>query len=175
MKKVLTPRFFSRPTLVVAEKILGKFLVRRCGKKTEAYMITEVEAYDGHKDKASHGSRGRNKRSEIMFGPPGYWFIYLTYGMYWMLNVVTGEEGYPAAVLIRGLEGINGPARVTKKLKIGKSFSSKAAVKKSGLWIEDRGVKIRKAQVKKTRRVGVEYARKYWANRKYRFVLVDSV
>jgi len=171
MKQVLSKRFFNRPTLIVAEEILGKFLVKRSGKKTEAYMITEVEAYDGHQDKASHGSRGRNKRSEMMFGHPGYWFVYLTYGMYWMMNIVTGPKGYPAAVLVRGVKEISGPGKLTRDLKIDKKFNGRAISKKTGLWIEDRGVKVRK--FKRTPRIGIDFAGPYWSKKKYRFVFVS--
>ena len=171
MRKTLTKNFFNRPTLVVTEKLLGKFLVRRKGKKEESYMITEVEAYDGFKDRASHGSRGRNKRSEMMFGPPGYWFVYLTYGMYWMMNVVTGAKGYPAAVLIRGVSEISGPGKLTRNLKIDKKLNNKLISKKNGLWIEDRGV--RNIKFKRTPRIGIDFAGPYWAKRKYRFLLVE--
>lgn len=168
MKKILNKNFFNRATLIVAEDLLGKFLVRQRGKKVEAFMITEVEAYDGFKDKASHGARGRNKRSEMMFGPPGYWFIYLTYGMYWMMNLVTGPKDYPAAVLIRGVKEISGPGKLTRELKIDKKLNNKLVSKKSGLWVEDRGAKVKK--FRRTARIGIDFAGPYWAKRKYRFL-----
>jgi len=174
MKKVLPQRFFKRPVLSVALTLLGKFLVRKRGKKIESFMITEVEAYDGLKDRASHASRGLTERNKIMFGEAGHWYVYFTYGMHWMLNIVTGPKGYPAAVLIRGVKGVNGPARVTKKLKIDKYFNGKTTSKKNGLWIEDRGVKVKPLQIKRTKRVGVEYAGRYWANKKYRFLSADN-
>src|SRR3989338_2229715 len=101
MRKILPQSFFDRPTLAVARALLGKFLVRRTGKKTLEAMITEVEAYDGPEDRASHASRGITPRTKIMFGEAGRLYVYFTYGMHWMLNVVTGSRGYPAAVLIR--------------------------------------------------------------------------
>jgi len=170
LKKVLSKRFFRRSAVEVAQNLLGKFLIRRRENRIESYMITEVEAYDGHKDKASHASRGLTERNKVMFGEAGHWYVYFTYGMHWMLNIVTGPKGYPAAVLIRGVRDVNGPARVTKKLKINGSFNGKVAVKKSGLWIEDRGVRAKK--FKRTARVGIDFAGPYWAKRKYRFVLV---
>ncbi len=156
---------------MVARDLLGKFLVRRIGKRETVLMITEVEAYDGLKDKASHAHRGKTKRNVLMFGEAGHWYVYFTYGMHWMLNVVTGEEGYPAAVLIRSAGGIKGPARLTKRLKIARSLNGKSANKKSGLWIEDRGFKIKNSKIKRTKRIGVAYSGRYWANRKYRFLL----
>ncbi len=100
-------KFFDRPTLVVAQDLLGKFLVRKRNGKVITAMITEVEAYDGPKDKASHARHGLTARNTPMFGPAGHWYVYFTYGMHWMLNVVTGAKGYPAAVLIRGVALVN--------------------------------------------------------------------
>jgi DNA-3-methyladenine glycosylase len=103
MQKVLNKTFFERPTLEVAESLLGKFLIKRYRGVEKAYMITEVEAYDGFEDKASHAHKGKTERSEVMFGEAGYWYVYLVYGMHNMLNIVTGKYDYPAAVLIRGI------------------------------------------------------------------------
>lgn len=136
-------------------------------------MITEVEAYDGFEDKASHASRGKTDRNQVMFGEAGRFYVYFTYGMHWLLNIVTGKENYPAAVLIRGVEGVSGPARLTKKLKIGKRFNGLKAVPKNGLWFEDRGVKIESSRIKRTPRVGVDYAGK-WAGKLYRFLIIPG-
>jgi len=133
-------------------------------------MITEVEAYDGHKDKASHAFRGRTKRTEIMFGEPGHMYVYFTYGMHWLFNIVTGKKDYPAAILIRGVEGITGPARLTRALRITGVENGKKLGKISGVWIEDRGVASRKIDISRTPRIGVPYA-KEWAQKPYRFVL----
>lgn len=170
MRKILTEKFFNRSALKVAKELLGKFLVRRLGKKEIALMITEVEAYDGPKDKASHASRGKTERNKVMFGEAGNWYVYFTYGMHWMLNIVTGPKNYPAAVLIRGAGEISGPARLTKFLKIDKKFNGQPANKKTGLWIEDRGVKISPKIIKRNKRIGVAYAGD-WADKPYRFTL----
>lgn len=170
MRKVLSQKFFNQPTLEVAENLLGKFLIRKYRGKEISLMITEVEAYDGFNDKASHASKGKTERNKIMFEKAGKWYVYFTYGMYWMLNIVVGPKDYPAAILIRGTKEISGPARLTKFLKIDKKFNGKIADKKIGLWIEDRGIKINKSQILKTKRIGVEYAGKIWANKPYRFV-----
>lgn len=171
MRKVLRQDFFNRPTLKVARGLLGKFLVRKIGGNGErivAMMITDVEAYIGHKDKASHASRGKTLRNTPMFGKAGYWYVYFTYGMHWMLNIVTEREGYPAAILIRGVADISGPARITKFLKIDKKINGKRASRKNNLWIEDRGIKISPRQISKSKRVGVPYAGE-WKNKLWRF------
>ncbi len=154
--------------MIVARSLPGKFLIRRLRGKEVALTITEVEAYDGPNDKASHASRGKTERNKIMFGEAGNWYVYFTYGMHWMLNIVTGPKDYPAAILIRGTDKINGPARITKFLKIDKKFNGKPTNKKTGLWIEDKGVKIKKSQIVATKRIGVDYAEK-WADKLYRF------
>ncbi|MBI2626024.1 MAG: DNA-3-methyladenine glycosylase, partial [Candidatus Nealsonbacteria bacterium] len=96
--------FFLRPTLLVSKELLGKYLVRKIGRKILVGKITETEAYDGFKDKASHASRGNTERNKVMFDEGGRWYVYFTYGMHWMLNIVTGPQKYPAAVLIRGID-----------------------------------------------------------------------
>ncbi len=168
----LSERFFARPTLKVAEGLLGKYLVRRYRGKTLAAMITEVEAYDGPHDKGSHASRGKTARNQVMFGESGVWYPYFTYGMHWLVNVVTREEGYPAAVLIRAVEGVKGPARVTKFFKIDGSVYGKPVSKKTGLWFEDRGVKIGKKGIRKGPRVGIDYAGPVWSKKRYNFKII---
>jgi len=102
----LSRRFYAQPTLLVAKKLLGKYLIHKIGKKKLIGKIVETEAYLGPKDLASHASSGRTKRTELMFGPPGHAYIYLIYGMYYCFNVVTEKKDYPAAVLIRAVEPI---------------------------------------------------------------------
>lgn len=168
MRRVVNSSFFEGPTLKTAENLLGKYLVRRIGSREIALPITEVEAYDGFDDKASHASRGKTGRNAPMFGPAGVWYVYFTYGMHWMLNIVIGPKEYPAAVLIRGAGDISGPARVTRALRITKKFNNTKANKATGLWIEDRGVRIKKSEILRLPRVGVDYAGT-WARKKYRF------
>ena len=172
MGRILRSDFFeNKNTAKTAQNLLGKFLVRKIGRKTVVYMITEVEAYCGLEDKASHAHRGKTNRNEPMFGSAGNWYVYLIYGMYQMLNIVTGPKNYPAAILIRGLEGGNGPGKLTKRLKINKVLNNKKAVPKNGLWIEDRGVKIKKKDIKKSARIGVGYAGPVWSKKKLRFFI----
>ena len=102
MKKILKQTFFNdKNAAKIAKNLLGKFLVRRYRGKIIAYVITEVEVYNGFKDKASHAYRGKTERNKVMFGFAGHWYVYFTYGMHWMLNIVTGPKDYPAAILIR--------------------------------------------------------------------------
>src|SRR2546428_9272127 len=98
--------FYSRPALDVASDLLGKVLVRRLGRRSLAEKIVETEAYVGPHDLACHASKGHTPRTSIMFGPPGYTYVYMIYGFYFCLNVVTEPKGYPAAVLIRAVEPI---------------------------------------------------------------------
>lgn len=149
--------FFAKNTLWVAKNLLGKRLCRklRSGKIISA-IITETEAYQGFNDKASHAHKGRTKRTEVMFGEPGTIYVYLIYGMHYCLNLVCEKMDYPAAVLIRGVEGINGPGRVCKHFQIDKKLNGK---KIGGeLWIEDKNKKVSGFMIHVSRRVGVDYA-----------------
>ena len=170
---ILSPDYFkSRNTVKIAKSLLGKVLARRFPNgKVKAYMITEVEAYDGFKDKASHARRGKTERNKIMFGEASHWYVYFTYGMHWMLNMVTGPKEYPAAILIRKIEGVKGPARLTKLLKIDKRLNGKPANKKFGLWIEINPALRRGLKIKSAPRIGVAYAGPVWSREKYRFYL----
>ncbi len=163
--------FFNRPTLEVARSLLGKRLCREVNGQCIGLPIVEVEAYDGFEDKASHAHRGKTSRNAVMFGPAGIWYVYLCYGMHWMLNVVTGAEGYPAAILFRGAGAVKGPGRLTKTLQIDKAHNGQPVAPSSGLWIEDAGVQVPRHCVQRTPRVGVSYAGKPWASKRYRFVL----
>lgn len=168
--KVIPQKFFERPVVKVAEELLGKILVRKINGRTFRYVVTEVEAYDGEKDLACHASKGRTKRTEVMYGEPGVWYVYLVYGMHYMINIVTGQKDYPAAVLIRGLQKINGPGRVSKALFVDTTFTGKTAEPKTGLWFEE-GLKVTKSKVLKTPRIGIDYAGPIWSKKLWRFVL----
>ncbi len=162
--------FFARSALIVARELLGKVLVRRLGSQAIVAMITETEAYVGPHDLACHASKGRTPRTEVMFGPAGHWYVYFIYGIHWMLNAVTGDVDHPAAVLLRGAGAWNGPARLTKALDIDKRLNGAAAARSSGLWIEDRGLRVPSKCIRRTPRIGVDYAGA-WAAKPYRFLL----
>ena len=162
----------ANDTVAQARALLGKYLVRRRPDgRVEARMITEVEAYDGERDLACHARFGRTRRTEVMYAAGGRWYVYLCYGVHEMLNLVVGPEGWPAAVLIRGVEGSSGPGRLTKALEIGRALNGAIAGEESGLWIEDRGVRVAPRDVCATPRVGVDFAGPVWAGKRWRFVL----
>ncbi len=171
MKKILPVDFFARPAPVVAEELLGKYIVTHIDTKPTGFMIVETEAYEGVDDLASHASRGLTPRTTVMFGPPGHFYVYLIYGIHQMVNVVTHKKGIPSAVLIRGVEGASGPGRVTKFLNITKAHNTLKAAKKTGVWFEDRGVGANASEIKRTPRIGVEYAGPHWSQKPWRFVL----
>lgn len=159
----------SADTVALARWLLGKALVRTLPRSRETHLITEVEAYDGERDLACHASKGRTQRTEVMYAAGGVWYVYLCYGVHEMLNLVTGPADYPAAVLIRGVRGIAGPGRVTKRLQIDRRLNGQAARPKTGLHLVDSGLEIPRRQLKSGRRIGVDYAGPVWAGKPWRF------
>ena len=139
------------------------------GDRTVRWQITETEAYDGPDDKACHAHKGRTGRTEVMFGPAGIWYVYLCYGVHWMLNIVTGPEDYPAAVLIRGAGSLYGPGRLTRALAISGELNRQPASLATGLWIEH-GDPVEAQAVLTAPRVGVDYSGPDWSQRHYRFI-----
>ncbi|MEE4196513.1 MAG: DNA-3-methyladenine glycosylase [Bacteroidales bacterium] len=167
----LPTAFYTRDVLEVAPGLLGKILVRKYDDQTfRKFLITEVEAYRGEEDLACHAQKGRTKRTEIMYHQGGHLYVYLIYGMYWMLNVVTGEENNPQAVLIRGIEGFDGPGKITKNLSIDHSFYGIHLNTSHHLWIEN-PCHPEKVRFKTAPRVGIDYAGEYWKNKPWRFIL----
>jgi len=128
--------FYTRDVLEVAPDLIGKILVvKNNDLSCSRYPLTEVEAYRGTEDKACHASKGKTLRTSVMFGNGGHLYIYLIYGMYWMLNIVTGTFGEPQAVLIRGIGDICGPGKLTKKLGIDRSFYGEDLVNSERIWL----------------------------------------
>jgi len=168
---LLSSTFLDRPTLVVAEELLGQYLCRELDGEVHRFCITEVEAYDGPEDKACHAHRGKTDRNRIMFGPAGHWYVYLCYGMHWLLNVVTGPEDFPAAVLFRGLKEVSGPGRLTKRLRIDRTQNCKPCSLQTGLWLESSGIQPQTTEIERTPRIGIDYAGPEWVAAPYRFVL----
>lgn len=177
MPTALSRQFFNRPTLTVARSLVGKYLVRENGAGRIAGKIIEVEAYVGSQDKACHASKGRTARTEVLFGPPGISYVYLIYGMYHMLNVVTECAEFPAAVLIRAIEVdgelIDGPGKLCRELSIDRSLHRLDMTHGRSLWFEDRGERVSRKQVGTFPRIGVDYAGA-WANKPWRFRLLAS-
>jgi len=165
----LTTGFYQQDAVTVAEKLLGKILVRMCEDGTQSrYRITETEAYLGKEDLACHASKGRTKRTEVMYGEGGKVYVYLIYGMYWMLNVVTGTENNPQAVLIRGIDKIIGSGKVGREMRMDKSFYGENLLESERIWIEE-APDI--TNFKTAPRVGIDYAGKEWKEKLWRFIL----
>lgn len=169
---MLTQKFFNKPADEVARALIGCLLCVQTQGEVVRLPITETEAYMGPHDLACHASKGRTVRTETMFMGPGTIYVYLIYGMYDMLNIVTGEEGYPAAVLIRGAGVHDGPGKLTKALGITRTFNAMKLGRNTGVWIEQ-GDEVPAQHILNTPRIGVAYAGA-WAHKKLRFVLKAS-
>ena len=174
----LSRSFYSCPTLEVAPGLLGKVLVRRIGKRTLSGKIVETEAYVGAHDLACHASKGHTVRTAVMFGSPGYAYVYMIYGFYFCLNVVTEPKGCPAAVLIRGIEPVenvdlmrqlrnnperetnisSGPGKLCMAMSIDKRLNGENLLGTT-LWIEER--RFDPGVIRTSPRVGVDYAKEY--------------
>lgn len=183
MTAVLGLDFFVRPTLIVAQALLGQHLIREIDGQRLSGLIVETEAYIGPHDSASHASKGRTSRTEIMFGPPGHTYIYLVYGMHYMLNLVTEPAEFPAAVLIRAIEPLegmevmqanrlrrpstpsarhpihltSGPAKLCQALCIDKSLNNWNITLGQKLWLES-GNTPPDSDIATGPRVGIDYA-----------------
>lgn len=173
-RKILSRAYFNRPTVMVARSLVGKYLVRVIDGRILAGKIVEVEAYVGPKDKACHASKGRTLRTDVLFGPAGVAYVYLIYGMYHCLNVVTEREEFPSAVLIRAIEIdgelIDGPGRLCRKLQIDRSLNRADLTTGEFLWFEDHGVVLKRGELGSHARIGVDYAGS-WAKKLWRFRL----
>ncbi len=168
MSSRLLNNFYNRDVLELAPDLLGKKIVRSVDGKIFEYYITEVEAYRGPEDRACHASKGRTARTEVMYLEGGHIYMYLIYGMYWMFNIVAGKAGSPQAALIRSLKDFRGPGRLSKELKLDKSFYGESLIESNRIWLE-KGINIDK--IRKGRRVGIEYAGEYWKNVEWRFFI----
>jgi DNA-3-methyladenine glycosylase len=165
--KRLTKDFFRQDAVTLAKKLLGKKLVRSWPDGTQSkFIITETEAYLGEEDLACHASKGRTPRTEIMYADGGVLYVYIIYGMYWMLNIVSGKTNHPEAVLIRALSAINGPGRVGKALQLDKSFYGECLTNSGRLWLED-APDI--TTFTSAPRIGIDYAGDIWKNIPWRF------
>ena len=154
--------FFRRPCPEVAADLVGKVLVY----KGNTLRISETECYCGEDDTACHASKGRTKRTEVMYMAAGTVYVYLCYGMHWMLNIVTGEENQPEAVLIRACVDANGPGKLTKRLGITGSENRSSVVTSDALWIGDDGFRC---EITAGKRVGIGYASPEDQDRLWRF------
>lgn len=166
--KRLTEEFFHRDALEVAPDLLGKIIVSRIGGEEIRVRISETEAYCGEEDTACHAHKGRTPRTEVLYGKSGTVYVYLCYGMHWLMNVITGEEGQPQGVLFRAGIDCTGPAKLTKKLGVTGEQNRSSFVTSDVLWIEDDGGKYDHYTDK---RVGINYATEEYINKPWRFIL----
>ena len=158
--------FFHRSCLEVAEALVGKVLARRMSDGSVLRLrISETEAYCGEADTACHAHKGRTKRTEVMYMEAGTVYVYLCYGMHWLLNIVTGEQDEPEAVLIRACVDAPGPGKLTKALGITGELN-RGSILGDDLWVEDDGFVC---QVVTDKRVGIGYASQEDQNKLWRF------
>ena len=184
MVKILPRNFYDRSTLTVAREILGARLVRILDGVPLAGIIVEAEAYIGEDDLGCHAKSGKTRRNAVMYGPPGYAYIYFTYGNHWMLNAVTEREGFPAAVLLRAIEPVKGieimlqrrngrdtrgPGKLTQALGIDGSLNrADLCTQGPGLWIEV-GTPVRDSDIITGPRVGLYTVPEPWKSMPWRF------
>ena len=185
---ILPRDFYNRPTLTVARELIGARLVRILDGVKLVGLITETEAYISEKDLACHAKAGLTPRTAPMYGEPGHAYVYFTYGNHWMLNAVTEKEGFPAAVLIRAIQPIEGvdvmlerrhgrdtfgPGKICQAMGITKSENQADLTRTaSGLWIEA-GVKVPNSRVTKGPRVGLNSTPEPWLSKPWRFKVKD--
>jgi DNA-3-methyladenine glycosylase len=186
MTEILPRNFYNRPTLTVARELIGTRLVRILDGVRLVGLITEAEAYIGESDLACHAKAGRTPRTQVMYGPPGHAYVYFTYGNHWMLNAVTEQEGFPAAVLIRAIQPIEGvevmsarrngrdafgPGKLTKAMGISKTDNTVDLTKASNdLWIEA-GISVPDKNVTIGPRVGLNTVPEPWLSKPWRFLV----
>ncbi len=164
--------FYVNDVLEVAPNLIGKILVRKLDDgQVIRYRITETEAYRGEEDTACHARVGKTKRTSTLYEQGGCAYVYLCYGIHYLFNVVTGPKDHPEAVLIRGIEGYNGPGKLTKVLDIDAKMNGIDLVNSDKLWIEDDGYK---PKIKKAKRVGIDYATKEYRNKLWRFMMAKN-
>lgn len=168
MADILTPEFFHRDALEVAPELVGKILVRTFDDGTEIReRIAETEVYRGEEDLGCHASKGRTKRTELLFGESGVIYVYLCYGMHWLMNVITGEVDQPQGVLFRAGAVHDGPAKLTKFLGVDGSFNGESFCVNPRIRIEDDGFR---PQIITAPRVGIDYAGDYWKSIEWRYI-----
>ncbi len=172
--KPLPGKWYQRDTLEVARGLIGLSLCRRLPDGGILRLrIHETEAYDGPEDLACHAhTNRRTKRNAIMFERGGVSYLYLCYGIHWLLNIVTGPREYPAAVLIRGAGAFDGPGKLTKAISLNGSNNERPLNRANGLWLEDPGGPgVLDEDIVTTPRIGIDYAGSYWSQVPYRFLL----
>lgn len=165
---------YKLTSIELAPKLLGKILCRNINNKILKYKITETEAYYSQYDTACHAHKGKTERTKLMFEEGGIAYIYLCYGIHWMLNIVSGEKNIPQAVLIRGIEGYDGPGKLTKFLNINNKLNGENLIISDKIWIENNNNNFDNfvCKFKSTPRIGINYATEEYKNKLWRFVLI---
>lgn len=163
----LTYDFFHRSCLEVAPDLVGKLIIHR----GNYLRITETEAYNGEADTACHAHKGRTKRTEVLYADAGTIYIYLCYGVHWLMNVITGDKDDPQGVLIRACEAADGPGKLTKRLGITGQQNRDSAVTSEQLYFADDGFRC---EVVTDKRVGIGYASREDQDRLWRFKMGDK-
>lgn len=166
--------FYQRDVLEVAPDLLGKHLVMYHSSGEEVVCtITETEAYRGGDDLACHANKGRTARTDVMFGDGGYVYMYLIYGMHWMLNVVSSTEGTPQAVLIRGLLEASGPGRLSRLLGLDKTYNREDLVNSERIGIHENEAYLNGPSPDFTAgpRIGIDYAGEPWKSKPWRYLM----
>ncbi len=164
---ILDKEYFKRSAIELAPDLIGKVLCRSIGGKVIRARITETECYFGEEDSACHAHKGKTPRTATLYREGGITYVYLCYGIHSLLNFVTGEDGHPEAVLIRGVVGAVGPGRVTKLLGISRADNALPLTEDGGIWVEDDGGQPSK--IERLPRVGIDYADECDRERKWRF------
>ncbi len=166
--KRLEKDFYNLDAVTAAPLLLGKFLCRKIDNKIIKSKITETECYFGEEDTACHASKGKTNRTKILYERGGKTYVYLCYGIHHLLNIVTGAEHMPQAVLIRGIEGHGGPGKLTKYLKIDKNLNGENLITSDKIWIEDGGLIY---DYTASPRIGIDYATEEYRNKPWRFLI----
>ncbi len=165
-KKISDKNFFAQDAYTLAQQLIGKYICRCIDGIITRHRITETECYIGTGDTACHAHKGKTARTAIMWAEGGVCYVYLCYGIHNMLNFVSGEENNPQAVLIRGVEGYNGPGKLTKALAVDRSFNGESLLTSDRIWLEDgEGIPYTA-----TPRIGINYAEEKDRNALWRFV-----
>ncbi|MBQ5313571.1 MAG: DNA-3-methyladenine glycosylase [Oscillospiraceae bacterium] len=168
--KQLQKNFFTQDAYTAAQQLIGKWICRRIDGEIFKFQINETECYIGNGDTACHASKGKTPRTSVMWNEGGVCYVYLCYGMHNMLNFITGIQGEPEGVLIRGVVGATGPGRATKAMQIDKSFYGESLLTKDRIWVEDDG---KKYDFVADKRVGIGYASQEDQDRLWRFILKE--
>lgn len=159
--------FYRQDVLKVAPLLPGKLL---CVKGHDPVYITEVEAYRNEEDLACHASKGITNRTSVMYQEGGILYMYLVYGMHWMMNIVCGPQDYPQAALIRGVSGIRGPGRLTRELKLDGTYNGESLIHSERIWLEEG---CDPGPVLAAPRIGIDYAGEPWKSIPWRFRATD--